>query len=44
MPAKSDRQRKAMAVELKRRREGKKPQRFKSMSSSQLRDFARKTK
>lgn len=42
MPATSEKQRKAAAAELDRRREGKKPQQFKDMSQSQLRDFARR--
>lgn len=42
MPASSEKQRKAMAAELSRRRKGNKPSRFKDMSQKQLRDFARK--
>lgn len=42
MPAKTEKQRKAMASELSRRREGKEPRRFKSMNRKELRDYARK--
>lgn len=40
MPAKTDKQRRFMGAELRRRREGKKTQT--GMSESQLEDFARK--
>ena len=42
MPAQSEKQRRAMAAELQRRREGKNPSEFKDMSLRQLRDFAEK--
>jgi hypothetical protein len=44
MPASSEKQRKAMGAELARRRKGKSPQRFKSMSRKELREFASSVK
>lgn len=41
MPAESQVQQQAMAIELERRRKGKAPRRFKDMSMAQLADFAR---
>lgn len=40
MPAKTDKQRRAAGAELSRRREGKKPRSFKSMSRAELRKYA----
>lgn len=40
MPAHSKKQQRAMAIELERRREGKGKRRFKSMTRSELKDYA----
>ena len=42
MPAKTAKQRQAAGAELGRRRAGKKPRTFKSLSTKKLRHFAKK--